>query len=103
MEPVQSLLDKAVPKGSKYLNIHRMQVGGPGLHPPRCTAIPATVLCYPAQNKVSYEDGSREGVEEVLPCHMRYLCWCSHPGNDLNRVSLMHKRRFSLSAEWKTW
>jgi len=22
-------------------------------------------------------------VEEVLPHHMRYLCWCSHPWDDL--------------------
>lgn len=30
---VQRLLHKAVPKGSKYLNIHRTQVWCPGLHP----------------------------------------------------------------------
>lgn len=38
------------------------------------TAVPTTGLCYPAQNGVSYEDCSREGVEEVLSRHMWYLC-----------------------------
>lgn len=103
MEPVQRFLDKAVPKGSKYLNIRGSQTWCPGVHPPRCTAIPTTVLRYPAQNNVSYEVGSREGMEEVLPCHRWYLCWCSHPGNGLSQVSFMHKRCFSLSAEWRTW
>lgn len=75
MEPVQRILDKAVPKGSK---------GG------RCGALvsilPGAILT--AQNNASSLDGSRAGVGEVLPCHMRYLCGA---GNGLSQASFMHK------------
>lgn len=37
------------------------------LSPSSWMAFPTTMLCHPAQNAVSYENGSREGGKELLP------------------------------------